>query len=89
MKHMMNSEMLIQIEDNMKKFILFTILLFMFASCKTVEERIKDHSYTDEWYYIDTMRFQVYKTKSGKRYIIVLNEKQTRFKRQYIKIVNN
>jgi hypothetical protein len=50
-----------------------------------VERRIKEHSYTEEWYYIDTMRFQVYKTKSGKRYIIVLNEKQTRFKRQYIK----
>jgi len=63
------------------------ILLFLFftlVSCD-VEKRIYEHSYTNEWYYIDTMRFQVYKTKFGKRYIIVLNEKQTKFKRQYIK----
>jgi hypothetical protein len=66
------------------KYILILIMLFTLTSC-SVERRIKEHSYTEEWYYIDTMRFQVYKTKSGKRYIIVLNEKQTRFKRQYIK----
>ena len=63
------------------------IILFLFfglVSCN-VEKRIYEHSYTNEWYYIDTMRFQVYKTKFGKRYIIVLNEKQTKFKRQYIK----
>lgn len=51
-----------------------------------MEQRIKDYSYTQEWYYIDTMKFQVYKTKSGKKYIIVLNEKQTKYKRQYIKL---
>lgn len=64
------------------------ILLFLFftlVSCN-VEKRIYEHSYTNEWYYIDTMRFQVYKTKFGKKYIIVLNEKQTKFKRQYIKL---
>lgn len=66
------------------KYILILIMVFTLTSCG-VEQRIKEHSYTDEWYYIDTMRFQVYKTKSGKKYIIVLNEKQTRFKRQYIK----
>jgi len=67
----------------MKKLIIL-FLFFTLLSCE-VEKRIYEHSYTDEWYYIDTMRFQVYKTKSGKRYILVLNEKQTRFKRQYIK----
>lgn len=63
---------------------LLIILLLSFVSCATVEERIKEHSYTDKWYYIDNMRFQVYKTKSGKEYIIVLNEKHTKFVRQYI-----
>jgi hypothetical protein len=67
----------------MKKLILL-FLFFTLVSCD-VEKRIYEHSYTNEWYYIDTMRFQVYKTKFGKRYIIVLNEKQTKFKRQYIK----
>ena len=67
------------------KYILTLLLLLTLTSC-SVEQRIKDHSYTQEWYYIDTMKFQVYKTKSGKRYIIVLNEKQTKYKRQYIKL---
>jgi hypothetical protein len=66
------------------KHLLTLLLLITLTSC-SVEQRIKDHSYTEEWYYIDTMRFQVYKTKSGKKYIIVLNEKQTKYKRQYIK----
>jgi hypothetical protein len=67
----------------MKKLIIL-FLFFNLLSCEA-EKRIYEHSYTDEWYYIDTMRYQVYKTKFGKRYIIVLNEKQTKFKRQYIK----
>ena len=50
---------------------LLIILLLSFVSCATVEERIKEHSYTDKWYYIDNMRFQVYKTISGNEYIIV------------------
>jgi len=67
------------------KHLLTLLLLLTLTSC-SVEQRIKDYSYTDEWYYIDTMRFQVYKTKGGKKYIIVLNENHTKFKRQYIKI---
>jgi hypothetical protein len=66
------------------KHLLTLILLLTLTSC-SVEQRIKEHSYTEEWYYIDKTRFQVYKTKSGKKYIIVLNEKQTKYKRQYIK----
>jgi hypothetical protein len=66
------------------KHLLTLLLLITLTSC-SVEQRIKNHSYTDEWYYVNTMRFQVYKTKSGKKYIIVLNEKQTKYKRQYIK----
>jgi hypothetical protein len=67
----------------MKKLILIFIGVLA-MSCSSVEERIKDYSYTDEWHYIDTMRFQVYKTKAGKKYIIVLNNRQTSFKRKYI-----
>lgn len=65
---------------------LLTLLVILTLTSCSVEQRIKEHSYTQEWYYIDTMRFQVYKTKSGKKYIIVLNEKQTKYKRQYIKL---
>ena len=68
------------------KHLLTLLVLLTLISCSSVEDRIKEHSYTNEWYYIDTMRFQVYKTKSGKKYIIVLNEKQTKYKRQYIKL---
>jgi hypothetical protein len=68
------------------KHLLTLLAILTLTSCSLVEDRIKEHSYTEEWYYIDTMRFQVYKTKSGKKYIIVLNEKQTRYKRQYIKL---
>jgi hypothetical protein len=66
----------------MKKILLIFLLIGLF-SCN-VERRIKEYSYTEGWYYIDTLRFQVYKTKSGRKYIIVLNNKETRFKRQYI-----
>ena len=68
----------------MYKIVLIISLLFI-TSCKTVEERIKDNNLTNEWYYIDTMRFQVYKTDNGRKYIIVLNNRQTRYVRQYIK----
>jgi len=67
------------------KHLLVVLTILTLISCASVEDRLKDYSYTDEWYYIDTMRFQVYKTKSGKRYIIVLNNRQTNYKRQYIK----
>lgn len=67
----------------MKKLVLIFIGVLA-MSCSSVEERIKDYSYTEEWHYIDTMRFQVYKTKAGRKYIIVLNNRQTNFKRQYI-----
>ena len=68
----------------MKHLILILLTVLTLMSCGSVEDRIKEHSYTNEWYYIDAMRYQVYKTKSEKRYIIVLNNRQTRFKRYYI-----
>jgi hypothetical protein len=64
--------------------IIIFLLLLTISSCYSVEERIKDYSYTNESYYIDTMKFQVYQTKRGRKYIIVLNNRHTKFKRQYI-----
>ena len=66
------------------KHLLTLFILILLTSC-TVEQRIYNHSYTNEWYYINTERYQVYKTALGNRYIIVLNEEQTKFKRKYIK----
>jgi hypothetical protein len=67
------------------KHLILILIVFILTSCN-VEQRIYKHSYTNESYYTDKMRYQVYKTIFGKRYIIVLNEKQTKFKRQYIKL---
>ena len=66
------------------KIILILLTLITLTSC-SVEQRVKNYSYTNEYYYIDMMKFEVYKTKSGRKYIIVLNEKHTRYVRQYIK----
>ena len=67
------------------KYAILILTCLSLISCTSVEDRIKEYSYTQEWHYIDTMRFQVYKTKSGRKYIIVLNNRQTNYKRQYIK----
>lgn len=68
----------------MKQFLIL-ITFIILTSCG-VEQRIKDYSYTDKWYYENNIRYQVYKTKRGTPYIIVLNNKETKFKRKYIKI---
>ena len=65
--------------------LIYVILILTCLSCTSVEDRIKEYSYTQEWYYTEAMRYQVYKTKSGRKYIIVLNNRQTNFKRKYIK----
>ena len=65
----------------MRKLILIIILTL--TSC-SVEERIKEHSYTEEWYIEQGVEYQVYKTKNNRKYIIVLNKKETNFKRKYI-----
>ena len=46
------------------KHLILILIVIMFTSCN-VEMRIKDHSYTDKWYYEKNERYQVYKTKKG------------------------
>ena len=67
----------------MKQLLILSILILL-TSCN-VEQRIYKYSYTTEWYYINAERYQVYKTALGTKYILVLNEEQTKFKRKYIK----
>jgi hypothetical protein len=69
----------------MRKIITLLAILLLF-SCKTAEERICEHSYTDYWYYSDSgERYQVYQTSMGNKYILVINKKQTKIIRKYIK----
>ena len=74
----------LKINNLLTKTFLFLCLFFVPLSCN-VEKRIHEHSYTQEWYYENGTRYQVYKTRSGQRYIIVLNKEQTKLKRKYIK----
>jgi hypothetical protein len=69
----------------MKKIITIIILSVFFISC-SAEKRIKYYSYTDEWYYYDSERYQVYQTRFGEKYILIYNDKQTKLKRKYIKV---
>lgn len=64
------------------KQLFILMLLVTLASC-SVEQRIGEHSYTNEWYYIGEQRYQVYKTKLGNRYIIIINKKLN-LQRKYI-----
>lgn len=62
---------------------LLTILLLI--SCNA-EQRIYNYSYTDYWHYTDQgERYQVYQTARGTKYILVLNKKQTKIIRRYLK----
>lgn len=65
------------------KNILLLVFVFLLFSCNA-ELRIKEHSYTDEWYYEGKERLQVYKTRSGRHYVLVLNKKETKFIRKYL-----
>lgn len=71
----------------MKKIIIIIIIVILsvfFISC-SAEKRIKYYSYTDEWYYYNSERYQVYQTKFGKKYILIFNDDQTSVKRMYLK----
>lgn len=63
-----------------------TILaMLLLSSCATVDERIKDYSYTTARHIENDIDYQVYQTKKGRLYIIKLNRRETRFKRSYLK----
>ena len=69
----------------MRKIITLLTILLLF-SCKPADLRLQNYSYTDYWYYSDQgERYQVYQTAMGNKYILVLNKKQTKFIRKYIK----
>lgn len=72
----------------MKKIILLLILITTLISCNA-ERRIYEYSYTDYWYYDSIQRYQVYQTARGNKYILVLNKKQTKFIRKYLKPLKN
>jgi len=67
----------------MKHLIILLILLILTTSC-SIEQRIQRLTYTNELYYIDSEIYQVY-TSRGKRYIIIVNKEQTKFKKHYLK----
>ena len=63
---------------------MLALILLGLTSCNA-EKRIYNYSYTDSWYYEQNQRYQVYQTARGNKYILVLNKKETKFIRKYIK----
>lgn len=68
----------------MKHLLTLLVLLTLTASC-SIEHRLKRLTYTNEVYYTDSETYQVYINSRGQRYIIILNEEQTDFKKHYLK----
>ena len=66
------------------KIFLLLCLFYLTLSCN-VEKRIHDYSYTEFWYFEKGQRYQVYKTKRGRHYIIIVN-KRINLERKYIKL---
>jgi hypothetical protein len=60
-------------------------MLCMLPSSCTVEQRLMQWSYTDKWYYDDGTRYQVYKTLTGREYIIIVANDSINLKRKYLK----
>ena len=71
----------------MKNLIIFTIFILAFPACSSQDPCLKmnEWNYTNEWFYRGNERFQVYKTRTGSRFIYDLNQDSTKFKRTYIK----
>jgi hypothetical protein len=80
--------MKIKAQEKLIAIIIGFVLLFLFTSC-SAEKRIYDYSYTDSWYYEQNQRYQVYQTARGTKYILVLNKKETKIIRKYIKPLKN
>ena len=65
------------------KNLIYLIIVLLMISC-SAESRIGDHSYTNGWYYEGETRYQVYQTRLGKKYILIVNKKQNGLKRKYL-----
>lgn len=61
------------------------MLAFTLISCSSVEDRIKNNNYTNDWYESDNVRYQVYRMNNNNRYIIILNKRKSRFIRKNIR----
>jgi len=72
----------------MKRIILMFVLISLSLTSCNAEKRIYNYSYTNSWYYEQNQRYQVYKTLMGTEYILVLNKKETKFIRKYLKPLN-
>jgi hypothetical protein len=72
----------------MKRIILMFVLISLSLTSCNAEKRIYNYSYTNSWYYDQNQRYQVYKTIMGTEYILVLNKKETKFIRKYLKPLN-
>jgi hypothetical protein len=73
--------------NKLKRLSVGLFLAVVLIGC-SAESRIKNYSYTEKWYYIDNLRFQVYQTKFGREYILILNDRETKFVRQYVEPQN-
>jgi hypothetical protein len=67
------------------KNIILLIASFMIMSC-SIGQRIHNWSYTNEWYYENNNRYQVYKTVYGRKYIIVIDQDELVLRRKYLKL---
>lgn len=70
------------------KNILILFIILILTSCKTIEERINDDNLTNQWYQTDSIRYQVYKTKSNRKFILILNKRKTKYIKKYIKAID-
>jgi hypothetical protein len=72
------------------KTIYLILIILLFSACSSQDPCLKmyDSNYTNEWFHRGDERFQVYKTRTGRRFIYELNIDSTRFRRVYIKTTN-
>jgi type II secretory pathway component GspD/PulD (secretin) len=62
-----------------------SLLIIGCSSQRDPGPHLKEWNYTNDWYYTDQgERLQVYKTRTGKRFVFELNKKQTHFIRKFI-----
>ena len=72
------------------KTIYLILIILLITACSSQDPCVKmyDWNYTNEWFYRGDERFQVYKTRTGRRFIYDYNIDSTRFRRVYIKTTN-